>query len=629
MTAPSTPPPPWDETRLAAAFAVRASRTSTPRDLAGATHLALPTPPTVRPRWRALLTPAAALVIAIGAIAGGMVLRDTERSAAIPSAPPPNGPATASAGPATVFGLPIISVSDAIAMRDAAVDDREIAVRGWFLPSPPVSCPMPLDRPTSALQPNCPDQFVWLTQQPESLTTSEPDSLSNRPPTGPAIHPDLDLIDLRWTPRQPMSGPRIPTEVVFVGHFDDRRAHLCPVAEEKACRDRFVVDRVDQVAGQTQPMSAMIAVNGARSTAEEIAAAARGRARDSTILSVYATDGPIGLAEQEPMAAKDTLDLTEHPVIWGVRALEGGYVTTYLIPDGAEAIYRVDSMVTVQVVPRRTFEPPPPASPPPSQTVLGIAVISVPELIARRAAGPSPEEVAVRGWIARSNVIYDCAIHLDPRHPLIPFCDPPTFLMERSEQPDGASTQGPSVTVIIGPDVNSEVPIDWSDPREVVAIGHFDDHRWPTCPASTQLACRREFVVDRIVAAGTSGEELPDPWRFPGEAAPVPTAAPGEVIRRLEALVGEVTVLSLGFVDGDVLREIEPLVAVRGEVDALVQPQPRWVVRVLVAAGPDPAVARTFVMPDPSIGKAPITIWEIDESAVTPLRERPGATASP
>lgn len=631
MTTPSTPREPWDDARLGAAFTARASRTTTPVDLAGATRLALRTPPVISPVWRGLLAPVAVVVLAIGVIGSGVLLRGDDPSAATPSSSPPGGSAaasdSASAGPPTAFGLPIISVTDAIAMRDAAIDDREIAVRGWFDPGPPVSCPAPLEPATSPVQPVCPDQFIWLTEAPESLTTVEPNSLSRQPPTGAAIHPDLDLVDERWAPRLPRAGPSIPVAVVFIGHFDDRRAHLCPAADEQACRDRFVVDRVDWVDGETQPMSAVVTMDGATiSNAEEIASAARGRARDSTILSVYAIDGPDGLARQEPMAARDALDLTEYAVIWGARALEGGYVTTYLIPDGADAIYRVDSIVTVQVAPRRTFEPRPPATPPAAQTVLGIPLISVPELIARRAAGPSPDEVAVRGWIARSNVIYDCAIQMDPHHPLIPFCDPPIFLMERSEQPDGVSTQGPSVAVIIGPDANEDVPITWVDPHEVVAIGHLADHRWPTCPASTQLACRREFVVDRIVAAGSSGEEVPEPWRYDGGSAADPAVEPGEAIRKLETLVGDVTVLSLGFAEGGVLHEIEPFLGNRDNVDASFEDQPRWVVRALVVAGPDPAVARTFLMPDFSVGKAPITVWEVSESGVTPLRERPGVT---
>ena len=39
------------------------------------------------------------------------------------------------------MGLPIVSVTDAITIRDAGIDDREIAVHGWIAPVVPVPCP--------------------------------------------------------------------------------------------------------------------------------------------------------------------------------------------------------------------------------------------------------------------------------------------------------------------------------------------------------------------------------------------------------------------------------------------------------------------------------------------------------
>ena len=47
----------------------------------------------------------------------------------------------ASAPPTEVLGLPVISVEEAIAIRDPGRDDREIAVRGWFPPRRAVRCP--------------------------------------------------------------------------------------------------------------------------------------------------------------------------------------------------------------------------------------------------------------------------------------------------------------------------------------------------------------------------------------------------------------------------------------------------------------------------------------------------------
>lgn len=801
MTTPSTPREPWDDDRLNAAFAARASRASTPVDLAGATRAALRTGPARTPLWRRVLAPAAVVVLAVGAVTGGIALLAGQRgstglvefrdgptadlrtldarefafeypadwlaydsnasgsgvsSIAVLGTQPvearcgderhvdincvyeqplepgdvrvyvgtgayrggtvldrpdkesgtttrdtvggmpaildeldpqpdsfyredlslhwsigrPASPSNvvtielraresttrgrtavvaearaalealiasfrfdAAAFPSPfdwwagrkAVGLPVVSVSDAIAIRDAGMDDREIAVHGFFHPSRPIPCPNALEPAVSPLQTHCPDQFIWLTQEPEALTIVEPNSMSGRPPTGPAISPELDLLDAAWMPGLPDLGPAFGVEVVFVGHFDDRRSRLCPDAEEEACRDRFVVDRVDWVNGETQPTSVMIALEGpTSSTGDEIAAIAQRQSPDGTILSLFATDGADGLVREEPLVATSELGLTDHAVLWGVRVLEGGWAGTYLIPDGTDEIYQMDPERVIRIAPFPTIEPPPSTTPPAAETVLGIPVISVLELIARRAEDLSPEEIAVRGWIASSNAVFDCAIHMDPHHPLVPFCQSPAFLMERPERVDGLTTDGPSVALIIGPDANVEVAITWHAPVEVVAIGHLDDHRWPTCPPAEQAACRRQFVVDRIVPVGASVEEIPDPWRIPGSAARDPAADRSDVIRRLVALVGDITVVSIGYVDGDVLREIEPAVGDYLNADALFVYRPLWVIRSLVAAGPNPAVARTFLVPDFTLDKGTVTIWEASESGVAQM-PLPGA----
>jgi hypothetical protein len=251
----------------------------------------------------------------------------------------------------SAVGLPIISVSEAIAISDAGIDDREIAVHGWFHPIPLVGCPAP-PPPTSPVQPVCPDQFRWLTEQMESLTTVSATGASASPPTGPAVHPDLDLIDHGWAPGIPASGAATPVEVVLVGHFDDRRSSLCPAAEEDACRERFVVDRVDWVNGETQPMSVVAEVEEQRSsTADEIAALAQRHAPRGTILSVFVTDGATGLVRAEPVVAASAPDLMAAAAVWGIRVLEGGRVSTYLIPDGSDDIYQVDVERVIPIAP--------------------------------------------------------------------------------------------------------------------------------------------------------------------------------------------------------------------------------------------------------------------------------------
>lgn len=271
--------------------------------------------------------------------------------------------------------------------------------------------------------------------------------------------------------------------------------------------------------------------------------------------------------------------------------------------------------------PDRSIDASTPGSTPTTSSILGIPVISVPELIARRTRGaaPSPEEVAVRGWMVRSNVVYDCALDPDP-HVLVPHCLSPVFLMERPERSVGTSTDGPSVVPVLGQDIHIELDIPWVEPVAVVAIGHFGDHRWPTCRPAEQDACRRVFVADRIVA-DASIPRPPDPWRIPPSSAMDPRADALAALARLHARLGDFSVVSLGHVAAGLLPEIEPAVGNRDEVDSATQGQPVLVVRALVATDPDPVVARTFIIPDPPVDDGAVPIWEATEAGVALVPE--------
>ena len=155
----------------------------------------------------------------------------------------------ASAAVSSAYGLPIISVPDALTVRSTD-DDRELAVRGWFSPYPAIPCPY--REVKLLLQVKCPDQYRVLQPTPVAarpqgsgdavaLTAPSPDS---------SFQVYLDDVDSTWLPTDR------PVELLVVGHFDDRRAAYCPKDEQQACRDRFVVDRVDRVDGVEQPLSA-------------------------------------------------------------------------------------------------------------------------------------------------------------------------------------------------------------------------------------------------------------------------------------------------------------------------------------------------------------------------------------
>ena len=255
-------------------------------------------------------------------------------------------PPAASAGPsvpASVLGLQVTNVSEALAVRDAGVDDRELAVRGWFSPIPPIVCPAPATWPVSPVEPNCPDQWVVLMAEPQSLTTVEQNGFSGRLPAGAFFQLDLDDIDAGWQPRLPEAGPAEPVEIVVIGHFDDRRSRLCPEDVEDACRDRFAVDRVAWVEGETPPPSRVSLLDGvaARSSVGEILAIIAAETPDSAVLSVVTVDGPLGLRSVEPSLGTGRRGLIDQPVLWVVRVLESGRLATYIVVDGSDAIYEM------------------------------------------------------------------------------------------------------------------------------------------------------------------------------------------------------------------------------------------------------------------------------------------------
>lgn len=355
--------PEWDDERLAAAFHARFDRPA-PHPVTAAVHDAIagttPARPSPFSRLSAARAAAAAVVVVVvaGAAAIGMggfgLSGDVQPSAgppgptaaATPSDDVDTRPAIPPAIPASVLGLDVVTVTGALAVRDMGFDDRELAVVGWFTPAPPTPCPRAPEEAVSPVQPRCPDQFVWLTEAPESLVEVTAGSLSSRPPVSPALNPDLLGLDRSWQPRLVeigAEGDSVPAHVVLVGHFDDRRSRLCPDAEEPACRDRFVVDQVAWVDGEAPPLSRVSLLEGvaARSSLGEVQAIVAEEAPDSPVLSVVTVDGALGLRSVEPSLGTGRRGLIDQPVLWVVRVLESGRLVTYVVVDGSDAIYEM------------------------------------------------------------------------------------------------------------------------------------------------------------------------------------------------------------------------------------------------------------------------------------------------
>ena len=243
----------------------------------------------------------------------------------------------ASAPPTEVLGLRVISVEEAIAIRDAGRDDREIAVRGWFPPS--VSVPCPRHSITTPLESGCLSRFEVLMADEEQLIDVRLDGYSAHGPSGLAISVHVDGVDQSWKPALPTLSP---VDLIAVGHFDDRRSSWCDPSQIDDCRDRFVVDRVEWVDGATQPLSLVIASGADGPLFAPVEATVIASLPDRPLLSAAVWRGA-DLGQVEPSLREERLGITDQAAVWIVRVLDDGRAATYLVIDGTDRIYVVET----------------------------------------------------------------------------------------------------------------------------------------------------------------------------------------------------------------------------------------------------------------------------------------------
>jgi hypothetical protein len=150
--------------------------------------------------------------------------------------------------PTTVDGLPVMTVSEALAARaDGGLADQPVAVAGyWSDGSSAHSCAAP-DGPTGELEYYCHDGEFGITELDESIMAIDRHGYVTEA-IGPHLTPwfpnDLDRLgELFGLPI--VNGQRYPpVPIVVVGHFDDPRAADCRPAARQLCLDRLVVDRI-------------------------------------------------------------------------------------------------------------------------------------------------------------------------------------------------------------------------------------------------------------------------------------------------------------------------------------------------------------------------------------------------
>ena len=244
---------------------------------------------------------------------------------------------------------------EALDVRGAGQDDRELAVRGWFSPYPRIPCAHREVR--LLLQEQCPDQYIVLQRDPDDLTKNGPGGSAGHLPTSPNVELYLDDVDLAWQPES------APVEIVVIGHFDDRRSAACPAAEEQACRDRFVVDRVDRVDGVDQPLSAMHLSEPMEPSELARLDQVRAPLGDALVLSVLIGQSSDGFPFREPAVDDGPGGIDPSDLVWVFRVLENGLEQSYAVDESTGALYRMEG--TRLTVTRSVPDTSPPATTPP------------------------------------------------------------------------------------------------------------------------------------------------------------------------------------------------------------------------------------------------------------------------
>jgi hypothetical protein len=583
----------WGDDRLAAAFAARSGGGPAPSDLVAATIERLRiNPRPVRGRFRfAHLGAAAAAAVILAIVAVGL------------SGPrPATGPGETNGA---TFGLEPITVSEAIAIRDGGVDDRELAVAGWFANVGLPRCGPHADGPAPYVNParsDCP--LTWLMEQPEQLVTATATVATGQFPRGPALNPGLTLVQTVDLPND----PSIVVQVTFIGHFDDRRAEFCPDDERSSCVDTFVVDRVAIIDGriletstvrdlETMPASTEASIDarvrGIDPTLRVLSRRVTTTDRIGTTEPVFQSRGPIERARDPAWLA-----VALPPIDAGGRSV----ARTFLIPDGgAEPIFEIARGGEFPVTPAAPADSP---SPPPTarssearfpRAVLGLGVSSI-----RAALDLHPNfdnaELAIRGWYVPPDPAVDCPGSRDRVRPLRPLVCPGGrhWLLDEPENlwsdvPTTGVVRQPAgryLNPIIPSDVVFDVPDPWSgagpDPVPVVVVGHFADPR-----ISAPYPGIESFVVDQL--AWAAGEA-----RASGAVRLVDdmVESGADVLARVDRALGPGSGDWISLVHGSDLAILDPRVA--SSASELTRASTVWAVRRLVSEEVD-GVLRTVV----------------------------------
>lgn len=604
----------WDDDRLVAAFQARAAAIATPHDLADiAIERLRRRPDAGRRSSRVAWLGGLAATAAVAVVAVSLALR------------PAVGPAAD--GPAA-FGLQIVSVAQAAAIRDGGADGRELAVAGFYTSGGRVSCPAPIGREVNPTHVTCPATLNWLMEQPEKLLTVSGESTSWHHPTGPAIQPGFALVSADGL----VSGPSEVVSVILIGHFDDRRASLCSDDTRSACADTFLVDRIQQVGDTIIPT---VTIAERDPILDEPTADAAVRTADSglEILSRRVVDSD-HLVDTEPLLATARFSHFtdfEEPLLWVVIAIapsaDGSPVQarTFVVPDAlnsaligemtATDVLSITLTASAEPIPTPTSSstsnptPTESAQPNPATTWVGDP-ITVSEAIDHRDHHLDDTELAVRGFGWSPTIFIPCG----PRLVVSPAYNEcvDTFTWIAAEQPRGIDQAirpaGPALNLLLRPDAFEGVELG-GEPTDVIVMGHFDDHRAISCPAELIAQCRRNFIVDAILdpAWPRIDRDAVESHRPSGSTAGT-FATPEDVERAvpIEHAAGTPLVIAIFPVTGAEAASYEPQAAQAPEITSA---RAVWILRYLETVEDERPIIRTRLIIDGRPADLPRSIY--------------------
>jgi hypothetical protein len=556
----------WNDARLAAAFRARSADSPTPGDLAlVAIDRARQSGSQSRSRrgfgYVAVLAAAASVVVAVGALTLGRPIIEPSEDLS------------------EAHGLSILSVAQAVAVRDGAPSDREIAVRGYFSPAPEgLHCPARVLH-ENPVRLDCPASFQWLLDTPDPLgviTSTLPAGRTGFQP----VFPGLDMSALTGPAKQAEEGGSL-VEVVVIGHFHDRRGDtdktaLCGGASPADCNS-FVADGIYSIAGQRIPSSVVVdlepwAPEPRREPSwspSDVASHVTSAVPALEILSTVALPGH-RIRELEPSLGTGALGIIDRPIAWLVTGLDPGaggrepVRRTFLLLDGSAEAYET---VPWDVEPRVGFAPVALGSPPgiaasvspapsPSSAafptkVIGLPVVSVSDVLAEMSGNFDDTELAVRGYFLSESTFDSCPVAPPQTAPSGQACaQPQRWLMEEqgllADPVSGRPMPtGAAIKPFVHPSVSFDVPLATEHPVPIVVVGHVADHRGD--------AFNRDFVVDALV--WRSGEAVESQLVSSG---PSPVEIEAAVTARIDRDLDPAAATWVGIVAGRDLVELDP-----------------------------------------------------------------------